>query len=153
MSNLVIALGVIPWLHAPRSALSEVARVLAPGGYLVVSADNRARLAHAFDPRSSPYLASTRRAASRLLGRPPSRGIRPKLHWPWEFDALLDAVGLDKVRAATVGFGPFTLFGHVLLPDRLGLQLHRRLQRLADYGAPGLRRAGDHYLVLARKRA
>jgi ubiquinone/menaquinone biosynthesis C-methylase UbiE len=40
--GLVVALGVIPWLHSPERAARELARVLTPGGYLVVSADNRA---------------------------------------------------------------------------------------------------------------
>ena len=33
---LVLALGVIPWLASPPRATRELARVLAPGGYLIV---------------------------------------------------------------------------------------------------------------------
>ena len=55
--RLVVALGVIPWLHSPERAAQEMARVLTPGGYLVVSADNRARLTDLLDPRHNPAAA------------------------------------------------------------------------------------------------
>ena len=56
--DLVVAIGVIPWLHSERVALQEMQRVLKPGGYLLVTADNNARLNRILDPRSSP-LSST----------------------------------------------------------------------------------------------
>src|SRR5262249_48040128 len=37
--DLVIAIGVIPWLHSERLALREMQRVLKPGGFLLVTAD------------------------------------------------------------------------------------------------------------------
>jgi SAM-dependent methyltransferase len=151
-ADVVIALGVLPWLDSPRAALVEAARVLRRGGHLIVSADNRARLTHMLDARYNPLLGPARRAARRLVGRPPRGGPGPKLHWPWELDALLDSVGLEKVVGATVGFGPLTCFGRELPSDSLGLRLNRHLQQLADRGAPGVRWWGSHYLVLARKR-
>src|SRR5678815_3367273 len=42
--DLVIAIGVIPWLHSERMALREMRRVLKGDGYLLVTADNNARL-------------------------------------------------------------------------------------------------------------
>jgi hypothetical protein len=84
--------------------------------------------------------------------RPRQPGINPWLHWPGEFDLLLEATGFEKVRSATVGFGPFTLFKQRLLPDAWGLRLHHYLQELADRRTPGLRLSGSHYLVLARAR-
>jgi hypothetical protein len=35
-------------------------------------------------------------------------------------------------------------------PERLGVRLNARLQRLADNGVPGIRAGGGQYLVLAR---
>jgi SAM-dependent methyltransferase len=151
--ELVVALGVVPWLHSPRAALFEMARVLRAGGYVIASADNRARLTHMIDPRYSPLLGPVRWLGRQVLREAPRSGIRPKLHWVWEFDTLLDSVGLDKVSAVTIGFGPFTWLGHDLLPDALGRRIHRRLQCYADHTAPGLRWSGSQYLVLARKRA
>src|SRR6185436_8635637 len=65
--NLVIAIGVIPWLHSERVALQEMRRVLKPGGFLVVTADNSARLDRLLDPLSTPLLGPLRLAAKRLL--------------------------------------------------------------------------------------
>ena len=56
-----------------------------------------------------------------------------------------------KNRSMTLGFGPFTLFRHTVIPEPLGIKLHYRLQFLADRNAPLFRSTGAHYIVLARK--
>ena len=65
---LVVALGVIPWLHSPTKALSEMARVLERGGYLVVNADKLYTSTQA----TIEYLRNSRPAIRRLflLGTP-----------------------------------------------------------------------------------
>ena len=82
--DLVIAIGVIPWLHSERVALQEIQRVLKPGGYLLLTADNSARLNRILDPLSSPLLmgvhtknnVSTGSGNSQIEGfRNMSRGI------------------------------------------------------------------------------
>src|SRR5262249_38289012 len=50
--DLVIAIGVLPWLHSERVALLEMHTVLKHGGYLVITADNNARLNRILDPPS-----------------------------------------------------------------------------------------------------
>lgn len=153
---LVVALGVVPWLHSPPLAIRELARVLQPGGHLVISADHRNRLSFWLDPLYSPPLAPLRAVAKRLLGAVGLWHPRPEVvpatyHTIREFERLLAAAGLVRLRGAVYGFGPFTLFGQAVLPERLGVCLHRWLQRLADRGVPLLRSAGAQYLVLARK--
>ena len=39
--DLVVAIGVIHWLHNIREALNEITRVLKPQGYAVLSVDTR----------------------------------------------------------------------------------------------------------------
>src|SRR5579875_1547018 len=146
--SLVVALGVVPWLHSPQVAVAEMARVLRPGGYLVANADNRKRLSLLLDPWHSRALDRPRAAAKRLLAPARARKAPCALvaaHSLAEFDDLLPA------RSSTFGFGPFTLLRLPVLPDRLGVALNARLQRLADDGTPGLLRGGNHYLVLARR--
>ena len=151
--DLVLALGVLPWIAAPGRALAEMARVTRSGGSVVVNADNAARLNYALDPRLNPHLASTRIAVKRLLRRPRERpGGQSRLHSIHEFDALLDAAGLDRERGQLLGFGPFTVLGRQALPDRVGIRLHRSLQERADRGAEALAVRGAQYLVRARKR-
>jgi ubiquinone/menaquinone biosynthesis C-methylase UbiE len=153
----VVALGVIPWLHSPETAIHEIARVLKPGGHLIVNADNRARLTDLLDPRYNPALAPLREALKRLLGRLGVRraasGAPSWRHSVREFERLLSAAGLQTVKGFTLGFGPFTFFGYRLVPARLEPRLHDWLQRRADQGTPGIRSVGAQYLVLARKAA
>jgi ubiquinone/menaquinone biosynthesis C-methylase UbiE len=67
--QLVTALGVLPWLHSPARAMQEMGRVLAPGGFMVFSADNWTGLDQLIDPFRNAYLAPLKRAAKRALVR------------------------------------------------------------------------------------
>jgi ubiquinone/menaquinone biosynthesis C-methylase UbiE len=154
--DLVIALGVIPWLHSPQAAVNEIARVLKPGAHFIISANNAARLTHLVDPRYNPALRPLRKAVKRLLERLRvlrARGgdVPARLHSPREFDGLLAAAGLAKVKGMTLGFGPFTFLGHRFLPARLEPGLHHWLQVRAEQGISALRSRGTQYLVLACK--
>jgi ubiquinone/menaquinone biosynthesis C-methylase UbiE len=154
--RLVVALGVVPWLHAPPVAVREMGRVLEDGGHLIINADNRHRLIYLLDPRVNPTLEPARAALRSRLprsGRPPADEavVRPGLHSLAEFDRLLSDSGLHKVSGSVLGFGPFTLNGRFALPTKAGIRLHLALQRAADNGVPVLRSLGSQYLVLARK--
>jgi predicted ATP-grasp superfamily ATP-dependent carboligase/ubiquinone/menaquinone biosynthesis C-methylase UbiE len=151
--DLVIALGLIPWLHSPHQALSEMRRVLKPGGFLVVSSDNRRRLVYWLDPIYNPWLVSWRNLVTSVLRK---KGWMRVPHTTpltmqstGEFDRLLDQAGFKQVKSATIGFGPFTLFRRDVLPDRWGIKLHEWLQRHADAGRRMFRKTGAHYLVAA----
>lgn len=153
--DAVVALGVIPWLHSPQAAIREIARVLKPGGHVIVNADNAARLTDLLDPRFNPALAPLREAVKRALRRAgihrTRSGAPARRHSLREFERLLATTGLQTVKGSTLGFGPFTLGGYRLLPARLEPRLHHWLQRRAEQGMPGIRSAGAQYLVLARK--
>ena len=151
--ELVLALGVIPWLHSPERALGQIARVLAPGGHAVLSADNRLRLNGLVDPFESPLFAPAKyvwRAVRVVRGRPWTRALL-RLHTPGRIDRWLVAAGLEPERRTTIGFGPFTVFWRPVLRDRAALRLHSGLDHLAERRVPGLRRHGWHYLVSARR--
>jgi SAM-dependent methyltransferase len=152
--ELVLALGVLPWLHSPERALGQIARVLAPGGHAILSADNRLRLNGLVEPAESPLFVPAkyaRRAVRVVLrGRPPT-GAEVRLHTPGRIDRWLVAAGLEPERRTTVGFGPFTFFWRSFLPDSTALRLQRGLEHLAERRVPRLRRCGWHYLVSARK--
>ena len=151
---LVTALGLLPWLHDPATAVIELGRVLTPGGTAILTTDNRRRLNRLVEPRESPLLNPL---------RPVKRALRPGAvgdpryppayrHLPEEIDAMLAPAGVDVVRRTTIGYGPFTVMSRRALPDGLGRTLDERLQRAAA-DRPRLRGAGWHYLVAGRKRA
>jgi D-aspartate ligase len=153
--DFVLALGVVPWLHSPAQAAKEMARVLRTGGHLVFTADNRLRLNRLLDPRHSPPLEPVRRAAKAALAtvhlwRPRQHPV-VTYHSRAEFDRIVAAAGLERVTGMTFGYGPFSLFGRPVLPDKLGVEANRLLQRLADRRMPVLGRTGAQYLVVARR--
>jgi len=152
--DLVLKIGVAPWLYSLDKALREVVRVVRPGGYLITTADNWWRLNHWLDPRYWPPLQPMRRQVRNVLerfGLVGPRGASARFHSTREFDSCLLAAGLEKIAGRTVGFGPFSFLGWKFLSDSSGVRVHRRLQELADRGVPILRSMGTHYIVLARK--
>jgi ubiquinone/menaquinone biosynthesis C-methylase UbiE len=156
--DFVLAIGVIPWVEQPDRAIQEMVRVLKSGGYVIFTTDNWARLNRWFDPWQNPLLLPLKRWVKLLLHRSGLRhlsmdDVGSYLHSTRFIDKNLVSSGLMKVRSATLGFGPFTLFNHLLLSNSLGLRLHRRLQRLADDGVPVLRSTGTQYIVLAQKKS
>ncbi|MEP7334208.1 MAG: methyltransferase domain-containing protein [Actinomycetota bacterium] len=145
----VVALGLLPWVHTPARALAELARVLAPGGHVVLSCDSAAALQSWLDPRLVPATSGTKRALYRLLGRtaPPW----PRTYSRRELRRLLGSAGLAPVAWDSIQFGPFSFLGRRLLGTKAELGLHAALQRRADAGRRPWRRLGMQHLVLARR--
>lgn len=148
--TVVVALGVLPWLHSPERALGELARVLFRGGHAIVSADNRLRLNALIEPAENRLVVPLR-LASRAARRAP-RGVVSRLYTPARVDRMLVSAGLEPRRRATVGFGPFTVLWRPALGDRLGYRLHLWLEGLSCRRFPRLRRHGWHYVVSAQRR-
>ncbi|MFL5628705.1 MAG: class I SAM-dependent methyltransferase, partial [Ktedonobacteraceae bacterium] len=143
--DLVIALGVFPYLDRPEAAVREMTRVTKPGGHLIFSTHNQLALIGWLDPLCNPFFRSLWLPVKSALLR---RGIRISNPWPdamarsgnpWPdmmpgnpslIDKLLVRSTLIKVRGITLGFYPFTFLSHTLLPKSLGLWLNHQLQRL-----------------------
>jgi len=148
--DLVVAVGVIPWLHSPAAAVQEMARVLRPGGQIILTADNRARLTSFTDPRAVLALSPLRRVWVALRRRRRSLASS-RLDYPRQIDDLLAQARLRPLARRTVGFGPLSFLGRSLFGDRLNVRINDRLQALADRGLRGLRWTGWHYVVRARR--
>jgi ubiquinone/menaquinone biosynthesis C-methylase UbiE len=151
--DLVLALGVIPWLHSPSLAMAEMGRVLRPGGWWLGSVDNSYRLDGFLDPARNPVVAPKARAVRDALLRKRS-GSEPKAaqHSSNALRRLLDCAGADRIAEVTFGFGPFTFAGRPFLGDRAGKAVNTALSRLGERGAPIAKSTGAQRLALARKR-
>ncbi len=158
--DLIIALGVIPWLHDLKKALTEIVRVAKPGGYVVVTMDNIQRATTILDPKTFPPIAHIRWLIKRKLER---AGLLSSYnlwvnappysqHSPKEFKKNLYHAGLTVMKSTSVGFGPFTFFGHRLFSERVGIKIHQKLQEYADSSYPFFRSTGSQYIVLAKRK-
>jgi ubiquinone/menaquinone biosynthesis C-methylase UbiE len=154
---LAVAVGVLPWAHSPARAIEELDRVLEPGGYLILTWDNRARLNALLDPALTPTLRWPRRvfhsAVDPLFGRRKRILVPQRMYSGAAIHRLLAAQRLRVLGERVVGFGPFTLMKREVLPTRVGVSVHRSLQRLADRGVPLARATAAHIIVLAQKDA
>jgi ubiquinone/menaquinone biosynthesis C-methylase UbiE len=142
--DLVVALGVLPYLADPQRALLEFARVTHAGGYVVLSSNNSRRLNRLLDPRFTPLLSPLqdfvrirrqRRGAPRLKTTLPGSlaGATALLSLP-ELEQMITAAGMSPETVAGVGFGLLTFMGRVVLEEaQLGYrvscsQAHRLAQ-------------------------
>lgn len=155
--DLVLAIGVIPWVQSPGPVLREMVRVVKPGGYLIVSSENLWQLPHLLDPLLMPLLAGVRPRIGDLLRKV---GLRKPLAAPRHhacsnraFDRALASFGMKKLEATTLGFGPFSFCFRRMVPEPWGVSIHRGLQRLSDRRFPLLRSTGSNYIVVTRKPA
>lgn len=150
--DLAFVVGVSEWLPSLDEPLAELARVLKPGGHLVLTADNSWALSCLVDPLHHPLVTPAKRAVGRALRRvwPARRPLRTYARSRRALEGALRGAGLVPRSAATLGFGPFTLFNRPLVPERWGRALHRTLSALAARWPP-LRGAGLVHVVVARK--
>lgn len=135
--DLVLCSQVIEHLLAPERGLEELARVLRPGGKLLLTTDNRHTLSH--------VLNAPRSAILRLV-----RGRKPAFEFPHrsfsvgEIVGLVERAGLHPEQLETFRFHLDRPLDETRLP-----QLQRALDGF-DRALPR-HRVGDIVAVLARK--
>jgi 2-polyprenyl-3-methyl-5-hydroxy-6-metoxy-1,4-benzoquinol methylase len=153
--DLVVALGVLDWVPDPARTISEMARVLRPGGALIASSGNSTALLYLVEPIKNYWLTPLKRGAIALLHRLRRREriASQKLYPRRRVDRWIKMAGLTKLDCRTVGFGPFTVFYRLVFSESVSGGIHERLQNLADQGTPIVRSAGMSYVVFARKQA
>src|SRR6266699_752118 len=112
--DLVLAIGVLPWIGQVEPAMQELARVTKPEGFVILTADNRARLHNLLDPLLNPVFVPLKRLAKNALAhtrlrRRSLKDIGATSHSRRFIDTSLAQVGLIKSKGKTLGFGPFSL--------------------------------------------
>jgi 2-polyprenyl-3-methyl-5-hydroxy-6-metoxy-1,4-benzoquinol methylase len=150
--DLVVALGVLPFLHAPEQALAEIARVARPGRWVILSSDNKFRINRLLDPRYVPFPAreALKHLLTRIGAKTPSE-LPTKLFSSRGLKRMIEGVGLKVDRCVTLGFGPFTFLDKDLFVQPRAIRLNGWLQERADRSVLGVRSVGAQHLVLARK--
>ena len=142
--DAVVALGLLEYLPSYERALSEISRVLRPGGVAALAVPNRASAYR----RCRLIADRARLGAKRLLGRAP-RGTE-RFHWnpciPARLDEELARAGFARVAGRYCNFIFYPLHE---LHAGASLALNRALSGLSD-SALG-RVLGAQYVVKARR--
>jgi ubiquinone/menaquinone biosynthesis C-methylase UbiE len=151
--SLAFVIGVSEWLESLEAPHAEIARILRPGGWLVLSADNPWALSCLLDPLENPMVVPMKRAAGRALRRvwPRRKAIRTQAHSRRTIDEALRRAGLETTKRTTLGFGPLTFFHRGLLPERTSQALHHRLSALASRPTSLLAATGLTQITVARR--
>jgi ubiquinone/menaquinone biosynthesis C-methylase UbiE len=150
----VIALGLLPWVEHPLATIAEMARMVRPGGYLLITADNYWRLDHFFDPMRNPLLRPVRRAVSSLLRLTRHRRTgqaTAHTHRASEVEGCTTGLGFLTLKKATMGFGPFSFCTVPVFSEALSARAHDKLQKWADLGSWPWIHCGRQYLQLSRR--
>lgn len=137
--DLLTALGVIEYLRDQTPALREFHRVLAPGGYAIVTSPNAVRLAFLLDP------------AGTVLG------LRRRQHAPYprtyltphRLAARLVSAGFEVVDVQGHGIGPLTVAGRPVLAEPRAIALGSWLEQRLPAGVS--RWLGANLIAVARK--
>lgn len=147
---LVIAMGVLPWVPTVDEPMREMARVLQPGGHLIVTNDNRLRLNHILHPFAWARLAGITVPDRLAIWKKNRKSPGANMYSPRTFDSRLAGYGLEKRKGLTLGFGPFWGLDRILSRS-VGVKLHHTLQLLADHNVPVFRSTGSQYITLLKR--
>jgi SAM-dependent methyltransferase len=150
----IVCLGVISYLPSECQVLPEFARALRPGGMLILSATNRARLIKRLDVPQM-FLSLERKV---LRQRNSGDGISPnkledfpqRSYWIPAFFHSLDEAGFDVQDLVTLPYDLPTFFGREFLPRRVSERIAELPERLRHI--PVVESLGSMWMVKARKR-
>ncbi len=147
--DAVLCLGVISYVEGYAPVLSEIRRLLRPGGLAIVTCRNAARPVW-----SDPWWLATG-TLRRLVGRPrPPAPFSPgRFLERADVRRHLDRAGLIVEREIGIGFGPPRLAGRPLLGDAAAVRLSDGLARFVSRTGlwPLARRVTDIQLWVVRR--
>ena len=143
----VVCVAVIEYLLGAETALKEIARVLAPGGFAIITVPNRVSPFIMIDNATKVVLRAGSRVYRAIRGRPRDDGSYMHGYFsPWDLNRRIRAVGLTVERRAYSTFGSFMYSNSipfsVAMSESLDALRHRSLGVL-----------GSNYIVLARRSA
>jgi ubiquinone/menaquinone biosynthesis C-methylase UbiE len=160
--DLVVSVGVLGYLLSDVKALSEVRRVLRPGGYFLVSVQNmnslsnldyllRRRLRAAFSGRRSSSGSDKDSVSMEFpwVARNTPTHHFYKCYFPRRFERMMKRHGFWLIDAMTLGHEFRILRRYKLLPESLLTRCEIALERLFWRGRiPFLRYSGEAYTAL-----
>jgi len=156
--DAVLCIGVVSWVEDPDMLLNETARVLRPGGILIITAINMLSIENLFDPlfwwRSllpSNLRAKMRDIVGTAVVNKGKDGYLNKYQFRLRyFDRMLESAGFKKTRWRTIKYGHFRLFKRRLFPVFAEVAIDRAFECL--WWVPVIRSLGWLYCVKAMRK-
>jgi ubiquinone/menaquinone biosynthesis C-methylase UbiE len=166
--DLIVCVGVMGNLLSDEQALSEISRVLKPGGYLLLGHENMMSLSNLdfvlrWKIRSLVY-NGLRRQPSQYIGNqddgvtmpsswyPGEKGTFWKLYNPWKVEALMKKKGFSLVDSCSVGHEFRILRRFRFVPESLLSSIEVSMDKnFRNYHTPYFRYSGQFYLAIFQK--
>jgi ubiquinone/menaquinone biosynthesis C-methylase UbiE len=150
--DLIVALGVVTWLHDLRKALAEITRVLKQTGFIILSIDKPHELIDLPKiPALETILEKMKTKPDKAVLRTSQNVLRLHLYSTRKFNRYLREASLTNVKTKSMGFNPFTILDHHVFSKQVEARIQQKLREYADRRYPILRTAGSQQIILAKK--
>ena len=159
--DIAYCVGVLSYLESDSNAIKEIARVMKPGGKIIISVPNILTFNKIFDPYY--YLIGAIRLLwhtslkSLFFGTSSDKKYKSGMIRRYRYgqlDHLYRDCGLIKKETVSVSFGPPTLWKKEIFPLRHAIRLSEALVRLSSCGKfAGLTRLANHWVTCLEKPA
>jgi len=146
--DLVIAIGVIGWLHDLPKGIAEISRILKSGGYAIISIQNSRRW---WVDLPVFFLGILKKNLKKVGVITPFYGTITQYYSIKNFQQRILTARLVPVKRSSLGFGPFSLLGRNILSDHVGIKINQNLQNQADSGCLILRWFASQHVFLFLK--
>lgn len=155
--DTAVCMGLMEYLDHEEGVLAEIARVLRPGGTVIITLPNRwspYRLWHRmlnrlFNGLKRLFPNSRRLTNAEFMVGPFTKGITHREYSEWAYGRLLRRFGIEVERVCYYNFKLFLTPLEKLFP-RATVAVSRRLERLGP--VPILRCLSTAFILQARKR-
>jgi ubiquinone/menaquinone biosynthesis C-methylase UbiE len=159
--DMAYCVGVLSYLETDSKAIKEIARVIKPGGKIIISVPNICTFNKIFDPYY--YLIGAIRLLWHTSLKPFFYGIDADKKYKsgmirryryGQLDQLYRDCGLIKKETLSVSFGPPTLWKKEIFPLRHAIRMSEALVRLSRCRKfLGLTRLANHWVTCLEKPA
>lgn len=161
--NIVICSGVLGLLPSDTQAISELFRVLAPGGILLLTVENmmsfshidyvvRKKISELFNSDNSEFSEEDGNLTLKLKWMSQNAGLFYKIYNPWKLNAFLAEKGFKLVDSLTVGHEFRFLRRTKLVPEKILSSVEIALEKLSQkFRIPYISYAGQFYTALYNK--
>jgi len=161
--DLCICIGVLQYLKDDALALRELARVTRPGGRIIISFPNIARVTNFFDPyylfiRGPHFILrklfkfKKRGGTSASVDISRNLSFRNRRYHYHQLNGLYKQCGLAVHGISPIGYGPLTFWRREYLSQSFTLRVSGRIERIARYKPFSfLKLIADRWVVALQK--